>query len=73
MTALSRSARESVPGAASCPGCGERSSRVHSRYERVLSDAAIGSQRVRIRLRVRRFLCTVARARAGRSSSRSRS
>ena len=40
-----------------CPGCGERSRRVHSRYERRLADAAAGGQPVRIRLRVRRFLC----------------
>lgn len=40
-----------------CPGCGERSRRVHSRYERRLADAAVGGQPVRIRLRVRRFLC----------------
>lgn len=41
-----------------CPGCGERSRRVHSRYERCLADAAVGGQPVRIRLRVRRFTCT---------------
>jgi transposase len=33
------------------------SSRVHSRYERRLADAAIGGQRVMIRLAVRRFFC----------------
>jgi hypothetical protein len=33
------------------------SSRVHSRYERRLADAAAGGQRVVIRLRVRRFCC----------------
>jgi zinc-finger of transposase IS204/IS1001/IS1096/IS1165 len=33
------------------------SSRVHSRYERRLADAAAGGQRVVIRLRVRRFFC----------------
>jgi len=43
---------------AACPGCGERSRRVHSRYERSLADAAIGGQPVQIRLRVRRFICT---------------
>lgn len=41
-----------------CPGCGERSRRVNSRYERCLADAAVGGQPVRIRLRVRRFTCT---------------
>ncbi|MFZ0717985.1 transposase family protein, partial [Mycobacterium sp.] len=42
---------------AACPGCGAQSGRVHSRYERVLADAAVGGQPVRIRLRVRRFRC----------------
>lgn len=42
---------------AACPGCGERSSRVHSRYQRRLADAAIGGRRVVIRLVVRRFFC----------------
>ncbi len=41
-----------------CPGCGECSRRVHSRYERRLADAAVGGQPVRIRLRVRRLVCT---------------
>jgi transposase len=40
---------------ATCPGCGERSRRVHSRYERSLAAAAIGGQPVRIVPRVRRF------------------
>ena len=44
-------------GGATCPECGKRSERVHSRYERRLADAAIGGQPVRIRLRVRRFKC----------------
>jgi transposase len=43
--------------AACCPGCGGESARVHSRYERTLSDAAVAGRRVEIRLRVRRFLC----------------
>jgi transposase len=43
--------------AADCPGCGEASDRVHSRYERCLADAAVGGQPVRIRLQVRRFRC----------------
>ena len=41
-----------------CPGCGTTSARVHSRYERTLSDAAVAGQPVRIRLRARRLLCT---------------
>ena len=40
-----------------CPRCGVLSSRVHSRYERRLADAAVGGQRVVIRLAVRRFFC----------------
>lgn len=42
---------------AACPGCGQASGRVHSRYERRVADAAAASQRVVIRLRVRRFFC----------------
>jgi transposase len=42
---------------AACPGCGTTSGRVHSRYERSLSDPAIGGQETLIRLRVRRFFC----------------
>lgn len=42
---------------ATCPACGERSRRVHSRYQRCLADAAVGGQPVRIRLQVRRFTC----------------
>jgi transposase len=44
-------------GAVVCPACGRRSGRVHSRYERRLADAAIGGQRVIIRLQVRRLFC----------------
>lgn len=40
-----------------CPGCGCWSARVHSRYQRCLSDAALGGAEVLICLRVRRFLC----------------
>jgi len=42
---------------ASCPACGRFSVRVHSRYQRRLADAAIGGQKVMIRLAVRRFFC----------------
>jgi transposase len=42
---------------AACPMCGTVSGRVHSRYQRRLSDAAIGGQQVEIRLAVRRFFC----------------
>jgi len=40
-----------------CPRCDVPSARVHSRYERVLADAAMAGQRVVIRLLVRRFFC----------------
>jgi transposase len=43
--------------AAWCPGCGGESSRVHSRYERRLADAAVAERPVEICLRVRRFFC----------------
>jgi transposase len=42
---------------AACPRCGCSSAKVHSTYQRRLSDAAIGGHRVRIRLRIRRFFC----------------
>jgi zinc-finger of transposase IS204/IS1001/IS1096/IS1165 len=42
---------------AACPRCGTESSRVHSRYERRLADAAVGGPEVEIRLAVRRFFC----------------
>lgn len=42
---------------AACPGCGVVSERVHSRYQRRLSDAAIGGAETLICLRVRRFFC----------------
>ncbi|WP_459548632.1 ISL3 family transposase [Nocardia sp. X0981] len=41
----------------SCPGCGTSSWRVHSRYQRRLSDTAIGGREVLIRLQVRRLFC----------------
>ncbi|WP_245673704.1 transposase family protein [Nocardia lijiangensis] len=40
-----------------CPGCSVSSSRVHSRYQRRLSDTAIAGREVLIRLRVRRLFC----------------
>jgi transposase len=40
-----------------CPRCRMVSSRVHSRYQRRLADAAAGGQRVVIRLQARRFFC----------------
>ncbi|WP_438672314.1 ISL3 family transposase [Solihabitans fulvus] len=45
------------PESAPCPGCGTTSGRVHSRYDRQLSDTATAGQEVLIRLRVRRLFC----------------
>ncbi len=42
---------------ASCPECACRSVRVHSRYQRCLSDAAVGGVETVIYLQVRRFYC----------------
>jgi hypothetical protein len=42
---------------AACPSCGMVSGRVHSRYERRLSDSAIAGQETMIHLRVGRFFC----------------
>jgi transposase len=42
---------------ASCPRCGSLSARVHSRYERRLTDTAVGGQELVLQLRVRRFFC----------------
>lgn len=43
---------------AKCPGCGHLSRRVHSRYERNLSDVPAHGRRVRVRLTVRRLRCS---------------
>nr|WP_245922574.1 ISL3 family transposase [Nocardia nova] len=44
-------------GPVGCPACSMPSRRVHSRYERRLSDTAVGGREVMIRLRVRRLFC----------------
>ncbi len=49
-------ARRTAP----CPSCRRRSRRVHSRYDRTIADLPWGGTTVRLRLRVRRFLCQVA-------------
>jgi transposase len=41
-----------------CPGCGQASRRVHSRYKRQLSDLPWEGVPVKIELRVRRFFCS---------------
>lgn len=44
-------------GAARCPRCRRRSTRLHSHYERTLVDVACGGRAVTIVLQVRRFRC----------------
>lgn len=45
-------------GSVACPVCGQFSDRVHSRYERRLSDRGVGGREVAIRLEVRRVRCS---------------
>jgi transposase len=47
----------SKAGHGACPGCGHRSRRVHSRYDRRLADTAVAGVPVTLRLQVRRFFC----------------
>ncbi|MCE0764176.1 transposase family protein, partial [Pseudonocardia kujensis] len=42
---------------ARCPVCGGVSSRVHSRYQRRLSDLAVSGRPVLLHVKVRRFVC----------------
>ncbi len=53
--------------AAKCPLCHRRSKRVHSRYERTVTDLPCAGDIVSIHLSTRRFVCRV-RWFAGRSS-----
>ncbi|MEL6219021.1 MAG: transposase family protein, partial [Pseudomonadota bacterium] len=50
-------AAHAVGRGAECPRCGRLSRRLHSRYERQLSDVPAHGRRVRVRLSVRRFRC----------------
>jgi len=43
---------------AECPGCGQASNRVHSRYLRRLSDWSVGGREVLVDVRARRFFCS---------------
>jgi len=43
---------------AECTGCGQRSARIHSRYERQLQDLPAHGRCVRFRVQVRRFRCS---------------
>lgn len=40
-----------------CPACGVHAQRVHSRYERRISDTAVAGRELLIHLSVRRFFC----------------
>ena len=40
-----------------CSGCGNTSTRLHSRYSRTLSDLPMSGRRVRLVVQVRRFFC----------------
>lgn len=40
-----------------CPGCGTRSERIHSRYQRRLADLPIAGKSVRLAIAARRFHC----------------
>ncbi|WP_120284427.1 transposase family protein [Rhodococcus rhodochrous] len=51
--------------------CGNKSVRVHSRYDRTLADAAIGNRPSRLVLWVRRFLCPNGQCSHGHSPNRS--
>jgi transposase len=42
---------------AACPACGQLSNRIHSRYNRILSDLPCMGIPVKLRLQVRRFFC----------------
>jgi transposase len=54
--ALAIEARPTASGAA-CPGCGHASEHVHSRYARTVRDLPACGRPVRVRLRMRRFVC----------------
>ncbi len=45
---------------ATCPSCQQRVHRVHSRYDRTIADLPWGGATIKLRLRVRRFICRVA-------------
>ncbi|WP_326647323.1 MULTISPECIES: transposase family protein [unclassified Streptomyces] len=40
-----------------CPDCRKQARRIHSTYQRVLEERPVGSRRVLVRLRVRRYFC----------------
>lgn len=42
---------------ASCPGCGQKTARLHSHYQRTVADLPWGGRRVRLLLFMRKFRC----------------
>src|SRR5262249_8840574 len=52
-----RTSPEPPAASAPCPACGHRSERVHGQYVRTLRDLPAWGRPVRVRLRVRRFVC----------------
>ncbi|MFD7409918.1 transposase family protein [Streptomyces sp. NPDC059866] len=40
-----------------CPNCCKQARRIHSTYQRTLDERPLGSRRVIVRLRVRRYFC----------------
>src|SRR5690348_16124583 len=50
---------QAIGSTRSCPGCGEASTRVHSRYTRTRADLPWQGRAVRIELKARRFFCPV--------------
>jgi len=48
----------SVASTAACPLCGTASERVHSRYERHVSDLPCAGRRLRLQIAARRFVCS---------------
>lgn len=45
---------------AACPACGQLSGKIHSRYQRLLSDLPSQGKQVRIKIQARRFRCVLA-------------
>jgi hypothetical protein len=42
---------------AACPRCGTSGSRIHSRYQRTIADVAFGGRALKLKLRVRKWIC----------------
>ncbi|MGG5823437.1 transposase family protein, partial [Falsiroseomonas sp. HW251] len=55
-TRIAMTVRSAAPEGC-CPGCGERSGRVHSRYTRRLLDLPSHGRTVELQVAIRRFRC----------------